>query len=357
MRLLLVSHPPLIPELGVPQVVLSLAHALRERGHDTLAWSPEPLPPGTRWWDRWRAQRSALERFVREAGPFDAIDAPAISLGPHLGRAARLVARSFQPEMLYMKADLRAQLLRPTWRTPFHAAHGVVVSAAVIRGWKRAALIVCQGTLERDWMLRRFPRWAPRLRVWVVAPPAAERAALATVRRERVQRPGRGTRFLWIGRWTAHKGTARLVRFLRERAASHPDDSFTVAGCGPAAERDLPPGLLRDGRLRIVPSFPRADLPALLTAHDAGLFTSSVEGWGLCLNEMLEAGLPVYATRAGGVADLAPYWADRLRAFPPPARLEPPGPEPDLAPYFERFSWPETARLYEEDLLALEPRP
>lgn len=356
MRILLVSHPPLDPRLGVAQIALSLTAALRDRGHDALAWSPEPLPPGTRWWDRWRAQRSALESFVAEAGPFDVVEAPALSVGPRLGRAGngagRVVARSFQPELLYLVDNLRADLRRPTPGTPLRAAWTGLVSAGLLRGWSRSSLIFCLGTLERDWMRRRFPRLAPRLRVYVLAPPPADRAALAAVRRGRAPRRGPGTRFVWIGRWAAHKGTARLVRFLRERAAAAPDDTFTLAGCGEGAARDLPAGLLHDGRVRLVPAFQRAELPALLAEHDAGLFTSSVEGWGLSLNEMLEAGLTVHATPAGGVADLAPFWGDRLRPFPPPVRPDPPGAEPDLDGYLSFFSWPEIARRYEADLLA-----
>lgn len=351
MRILLVNHSPLATEAGAAQVTLSLAEALRARGHDALAWSPEPLPPGTRWWNRWLAQRRVLERYVREAGPFDVIDAPALSLGPRLARAALLVARSFQPELLYLADQLRSELRRPTWRTPFHLAHGAIVSAGVVKGWGRASFLLCLGTVERDWMRQRLPRRASRLRVYVVAPPPAERESFATVRRNRRPRTGPGIRFLWVGRWTSHKGTARLVRFLSARAATHPDDRFTLAGCGQEAARDLPADLLRNDRVRIVPAFHRAELPALLAEHDAGLFTSTVEGWGLSLNEMLESGLTVYATTAGGVADLAPYWGDRLRPFPPPAHPAPPAPEPDLEPYFERFSWPGIARRYEEDLL------
>ena len=362
MRILLVSHPPLDPELGGAQIALSLAEALCSRGHDALAWSPEPLPPGTRWWERWRAQRRALERFVAEAGPFNVVEAPAISVGPRLGRtgrgAGRVVARSFQPELLYLADNLRADVRRPTPGTPLRALWTGVVSAAVIRGWSRSELVFCLGTLERDWMRRRFPRLAPRLRVYGLAPPSADRAAFAAVRGSRTPRQGPGTRFLWIGRWASHKGTERLVHFLRERAAAAPDDIWTLAGCGEAAVRDVPAGLLRDGRVRIVPAFRRTELPALLSGHDAGLFTSTVEGWGLCLNEMLEAGLTVYATRAGGVADLAPFWRDRLRPFPPPVRPEPPGAEPESEPdldgYLSFFSWPEIARRYEEDILVAE---
>jgi glycosyltransferase involved in cell wall biosynthesis len=357
MRILLVCHPPLAAESGAAQITLNLAEALRARGHDAQAWSPEPAmsdeSTSDRWWDRWQRQRRAIEQFVAAQDRFDVIDLPSVSASPLLARAAFLVARSFQPDLRYFACTFREQLRRPMLRLPFHALYDASVSAAILQGWRRSPVLLCLGSAERAWMRQRFPRWAPRLRHYVVAPSTAEREALAAVRERR--RPtgaaGPGTRFLWIGRWVAHKGTGRLTRFLAERAASHPDDTFTLAGCGPGAEQDLPGHLLREGRVRLVPSFPRGELPALLAAHDAGLFTSEVEGWGLSLNEMLEAGLTVYATPAGGVADLQPFWGGRLRPFPPPARPEADPAEPDLGAYLSFFSWPEIARRYEEEVL------
>lgn len=139
---------------------------------------------------------------------------------------------------------------------------------------------------------------------------------------------------------------------MRERAAAFPLDTFTLAGCGSEAAGDLPPGLVAAGRLRLLPTFRREELPDLLARHDAGLFTSTSEGWGLCLNEMLETGLPVAATPAGGVEDLRPYWGPQLRAFPPRGEIAATAPEPgDLARYFARFSWEEIGRRYEEEIL------
>jgi len=350
-RILLVSHPPLAGESGAAQITLSLAAALRARGHDAVAWSPEPLPH-TRWRPRWPLQRRAIERFVEQTGPWDVLDLPAISVSPLLSQAGRVVARSFQPEILYLREDLRAQFRSGSLRAPLHALYGGLASLALLQGWRRSPVLLSLGAAEHDWMRRRFPRWADRLRHYVVAPPPAEREALARVRSERGRGiAGPGIRFLWIGRWAAHKGTRCLVRFLQERSATHPLDTFTVAGCGTAVERDVPADLLRQGRVRLVPSFRRDELPGLLAAHDAGLFTSSIEGWGLCLNEMLESGLTVYATRAGGVADLEPFWGSRLLPFPPAGASTPEGPEPDLAGYLARFSWPEISRRYEEEVL------
>jgi len=354
-RILLVSHPPLTAELGAAQIAINLAEALRGRGHDAVAWSPHPLPPGTRWWNLWRRQTRALEEHAAAHGPFDVIDTPAISASRETARHGRLVVRSVQPELRYLLLDLWSDLRRrPSPRALANAALGVPRAAAILGGWRRAGFILCLGSHELAWMRRRFPRWNRKLGFYVCALSSGEREALAGVRRARRQESGRrGVRFLWIGRWSAQKGIRRLLRFLRERIASHPGDTFTLAGCGPAVEGDLSPPWLRDGRVRLVPSFPRRELPEILAGHDAGLFTSGIEGWGLGLVEMLESGLTVFATEAGAVADLGPYFPASLRPFPPPPEIALSSLE-DLAAngYYERFSWPGIARAYEEQVLA-----
>lgn len=356
MRILIISHPPLSAEFGAAQIALSLAGALCARGHDALAWSPEPLPGATHWWNHWRLQRETIERFVAEQEPFDVIDAPAISASSELARRGRLVVRSIQPELLYIFYELKGDLLRrgfPSYRVVPHALVDSRRVAAILAGWRRAHRILCMGRLEQAWMTRWFPFWASKLGCYLCAPSAADRRALAEVRRRRSRSARRATRFLWIGRWASHKGTSRLLHFIRRQAVANPADTFTLAGCGTGVESHCPPEWLRSGRVRIVPSFSRAELPSLLAGHDAGLFTSSAEGWALSLNEMLESGLPVFATEAGAVADLRPFFPHSLHSFPPPAHFEPPAQVEDLATngYYRRFEWNEIARSYEKQVL------
>ncbi|HJX27105.1 MAG TPA: glycosyltransferase family 4 protein [Thermoanaerobaculia bacterium] len=350
------SHPPLVAELGASQLALQLAEGLRTLGHDALAWSPSPLPAGTRWWNVSASQRQRIERFAAEHGPFDLIDTPAITASARLARSGPLVVRSVQPELLYLLHGVREDLRRPlpSPRVLAHTAVAVRQAADIVAGWRRARAIVCLGGHELAWMRRRFPAWTAKTTSYVIAPPPAERHDLAEVRRKRPDHPpGPGTRFLWIGRWAAHKGTRTLLDFLTARLGTHPDDVVTIAGCGPAAELEIQAEWLRTGRVRLLPSFTRAGLPPLLASHDAGLFTSSVEGWGLILNEMLESGLPVYATEAGGVTDLRPYFPRSLRPFPPPPRIEP-APLEDLRAngYFQRFDWSAITREYERQVLS-----
>lgn len=356
MRILVVSHPALAAELGAAQIALNLAAALRDRGHDARAWSPEPLPAGTRWWNLWLHQRRAVERFVAAEGPFDVVDTPAISATRTLARLAPLVVRSVQPELRYLWAGIRSDLgSHPSPRAAAHALLGGPRAAAIVSGWRRGRGILCLGREELAWMRRRFPWWAAKLGLYVCAPRPEERLAFAEVRRQRRAAAGPGggggTRFLWIGRWTAHKGTRRLLRLLRERIAGSPREVFTLAGCGPI-ERRLPEAWLRAGRVRVVPAFTRAELPALLADHAAGLFTSDVEGWGISLNEMLESGMTVFATEAGAVADLRPFFPASLRPFPPPASFDAtPLEDLDANDYYRRFSWPEIALSYERQAL------
>jgi hypothetical protein len=141
------------------------------------------------------------------------------------------------------------------------------------------------------------------------------------------------------------------MRFLRERVDAGTRDAFTIAGCGPDGESALRP-LSARGRVRVVPTFARVELPGLLADHDAGLFTSGVEGWGLVLNEMVEAGLPIYATTAGGVADIRSVLGSFIGPFPPPdgAALPPPLTEDAFAKYEARFRWSAIAERYVESL-------
>jgi len=355
LRLLLVSYPPLSSELGAAQLALSLAAALRERGHEVETWSPEPLPAHSRWYDRWLWQRRRLEEHLARSEPFDAIDAPPIAVSRRVARAAPVIARSVQPDLSYLWCELRAEARRwpPSPRLPLHAAFDLVLSIAVIRGWHRARRVLALGSHERRWLSARFPWLRSKLGHYLCAPSPETRDTLAAVRRTRRRPEGRGVRFLWIGRWAPHKGTRALVRFLRARAASYPDDRFTIAGCGSDAGSDLPESLVAAGRLRLVPTFTRDELPALLAEHDLGLFTSEAEGWGLSISEMIESGMPVAATRTGAVEDLEPLAPDAFLPFPPPRdlSLDDLPVVGDLELYLSKIRWPEIARRYEEELL------
>ena len=209
-----------------------------------------------------------------------------------------------------------------------------------------AGRILCLGSHELSWMRDRYPSLEPRLATYFAAPLAVDRERLRRVRAARTVNPrgGEPLRYLWIGRWSAHKGTERLSEWLSSPQFGASGARVTLAGCGEPREPRLD-ALLRNGSVRLVPTFTREELPNLLAAHDAGLFTSLVEGWGLSLQEMLESGLPVHALESGAMKDLRPYLGPLMEPFPPRA---PPGgiASIDWGAYESRFDWTQIAREY-----------
>jgi glycosyltransferase involved in cell wall biosynthesis len=359
MRILVVCPCPIQPEFGAAQIHLNLAAALRGLGHSVLLWSPYPLSREMHWTAELLEVRGKLDALLRSGEEFDVIDCP-----PHLVGLARVrfararvtwVARSVQPDLRYIWAGLRAQISVRSSDIAGTAALAVWsagVGALVCAGWRASDVVMCFGSAERSWMAGRFPRLRSKLRSYDGAISDEDRVKLARVRAERaVRRYDDPVRYIWIGRWSAHKGITTLLRFLRDRIDAGTNDTFTIAGCAADGERALAP-LASSGRIHVIPTFSRIDLPGLLAAHDAGLFTSHVEGWGLVLHEMVESGIPIYATTAGGVADIRGMLGSFVGDFPPRpgARLPAPPTDEVFAEYEARFRWSAIAARYIESI-------
>lgn len=323
-RILIATHALLAPQYGAAQLAINLAQALKEDGHAAVLWSPS-VPQGTAWWRVRSVMRRQLDRFITENGPFDLVDAPPLLLAPAASRGTVAVARNVQPPVQYLVAELfgsKVRNPRDALRWVLGAATTLSQLPVVLGDWMRAQHILALGELDYAWMKRWMPFLAHKLSVYRPALAAEERRILAGIRARRSRWAGPGVRFLWIGRWAAHKGTRRLADFLRTRRVAAPYDKVTIAGCGKLPDGAIASELLRTERVRVVPSYAREELYGLLKSHDAGLFTSDVEGWGLSLNEMIEAGLPVFATRAGGVPDLERSCPGCLLPFPPPVAID-----------------------------------
>jgi glycosyltransferase involved in cell wall biosynthesis len=357
LRILIATHSPLAPEFGAGQMAINLAAAFRIQGHDVTLWSPYPMPGQTRWWQGLQSlqlMRTKLDEFLQTQEPFDLIDCYAPFITKQVSKSGLVVARSVQPDILYIASNLNnPQKIKDVVLLPFSYIFTVASIFLLLQGWRRAKYILCLGSLELQWMKKWFPWWRSKLFSYNNALSKAEQLELTQIRLNRKKNETEGNRFLWIGRWAAHKGIKELVDFIVKRAASHPQDTFTIAGCGTSVEKDFPSALIQSGRLKVLPSFDRSQLSNLLANHDSGLFTSRVEGWGLVLNEMLESGMPVFATLAGGVLDLQPFFEDMLRPFPPPLQkisdelIKP----TRMDDYYLTFSWEKTADNYVNLLL------
>lgn len=355
LRFLLVTHAPLSREQGAAQLALNLSDGLRALGHEVTVWSPHPVESAGRWWAGLFEMRAKLDEFIRHEPKFDVIDLPASLVTATVGRSAFVVVRSVQPDLRYLFAGLWEGLGRlplAALRLAHHALQAGFQAVLVLQGWRRAGLVVCLGQIELRWMRKYFPMLRDKLGSYVVSPGNEDREALRRVReRRRPRDPGAPLRMLWIGRWVRHKGPDTLVVFAQHWLSVRTQDELTIAGCGVAAPKGVPTDLIDSGRIKVVPDYSRDMLPALLESHDVGLFTSRVEGWGLSLNEMLESGMPVYATEAGGVPDLSAMLPGCVRAFPPDDRPDA-GIGSVIDPDWEAFergcNWTSIAGEYEQ---------
>ena len=108
----------------------------------------------------------------------------------------------------------------------------------------------------------------------------------------------------YVGRLVPEKRPELFVQVAARVTARHPDAVFALVGEGSGAEsaraeaarfgiadRVLLPGFIED-------------LAGVYGASDVFLSTSRYEGFGLAIAEAMAAGLPVVATRVGGVEDV-----------------------------------------------------
>jgi len=358
MRILIVCSCPLKVELGAAQVHLNLATGLRGLGHTVQLWSPYPMRD-VHWATVVHEMRAKLGVFLSSCDTFDVIDCPPVLMRGRFVNATpsdvTWIARSVQPDMLYLWEGVHGHVGASVgaWaRRAALATWSAGIAALVYRGWSVSTFVMCFGLTERAWVWAHFPWLRSKLRSYDGAISDSDRIELARVRGARQPNRGDGpVRYIWIGRWIEHKGVDTLLRFLRERLAEGTNEEFTIAGCGPAGVRALAP-LVGSERVRVIEGFTRSELPGILAAHDAGLFTSRAEGWGLVLNEMVESGLPVYATSAGGVDDIRSVLGPFIQNFPPPRGAAPPplpGQEAQ-ARYEARFRWQAIAERYVDSI-------
>lgn len=109
---------------------------------------------------------------------------------------------------------------------------------------------------------------------------------------------------LHVGRLVPEKRPDLFLRVACEVLGTQPDTRFVLVGGGPGTDglRGLAEELGVSGKV-IFAGFVE-NLRAVYAAADVFVSTSRYEGWGLAVAEAMAAGLPVVATRVGGVEDV-----------------------------------------------------
>ena len=310
LRILLVGDYPDDPRLGSAKVM----HALRDEfialgQHCETLFSAEIGGRGSRQVRQAitpaLAMRAIGRRFQR--GAFDVVDA-ASAEGLWLGLARRAgryrntayICRSHGLEHLNyrrMLDDAAAGLTdKPWWRRawyPMSRLSQVALAARLADG-----LVVLT---ERDWSYALSRSWQPPDRVTVIHHGISGRFLASPPARD----AERGAGLLFCGTWDHMKGIAYLVRAMDLLAEREQRPRLTVLGPGiPAADvlasfservRPLVTVIDRADESRVRDEYRR---------HDALVFPSSYEGFGLVVIEAMSQGLPVVATPVGCAATL-----------------------------------------------------
>lgn len=288
---------------GLESVLRIVTAGLHRRGHDVrvlaVAEPGQPLGPF----------REPLER----AGvPVEVL---------------RLPARAYLREIL--KLMLRCRRLRPDVLHS-HGFRSDVVAAVVGRTLGLPLVTTVHGTTGGSWKVRVY-EWVQRLAfhvfdvVAVVSRPLADHLTgkgvpEASVRllpnafesdgeplerdraRETLGAPPSGFLVGWVGRLSREKGPDVCVDALA-RLDGIPWRA-SIVGSGPLREalEERTEALGIDARLRFHGRVPRAG--PLFRAFDVFVLSSRTEGTPIVLFEAIDAGVPVVATRVGGVPDV-----------------------------------------------------
>ena len=306
------------PTLGSPKVFYQLRAELHALGHRCdVVFGDEIRAPTSRQLRQLAAPlgaRAAMARHFSRAA-YDVVDAASaeglwFGVGKRFGRKRRTayVCRSNGLEHLNyqrMLEDAREGLAPKPWtrRLWYPLSRLSQVAAAA----KIADRLLLLNGADRDFALAH--RWQPADRIDVVAH-GVSRTMLEDDPATDLPR-GRG--LLFCGTWDHMKGIHYLVEAY-EQLCSSESRRLTILGPGVPASDVL--AMFSDrarARVRVVPRAPEADVLTAYREHDALLFTSTYEGFGLVLLEAMTQRLPVIATPAGCGSDLVSDGVTGLR--------------------------------------------
>ena len=126
-------------------------------------------------------------------------------------------------------------------------------------------------------------------------------------------------RILYAGHFGAHKGVGTLLEALAQLPSlvspEAPQVELQLAGEGPqeVAYRSQIAALALGGRVNILGKVPPGDMPALYAECDLVVLPSIwAENQPVCLMEAMAAGLPVVASRIGGIPELIEHGRNGL---------------------------------------------
>jgi glycosyltransferase involved in cell wall biosynthesis len=314
-HLLILTWPVHIPG-GVNEAVLGLALQLQARGYrptvGVTSWSKDPQPAETRGIEvvslglreplSQEAGLRLLPGFLRTLLP----DSRAL-LALLRDRNIQVVNSHFPSLNVAIIVMLKALgLYRGKLVLTFHGADIGEISRStglVRRAWqaliRRAdGVVACSDALRRDVL-----QFAPQARVTTIHNGADIGLFNGIVRTP----PAAIRRILHIGKFEHKKSQDVILRAFKRLLETHPDCSLVlIGGFGPSLEetRVLIAELGLQKQVEMHVNVPHDQLPEFMSRADLFILPSRSEPFGIVLLEAGAAGLPVIATRVGGIPEL-----------------------------------------------------
>jgi glycosyltransferase involved in cell wall biosynthesis len=288
---------------GADQQILTLARAMRARHHEIRIVSLAPLG------------QMGLEA-QREGIPTESLELQrGVSDIPRIVRLVRMI-RAWRPDVLHshlVHANLLARALRPFTRVPalVSTIHSINDGGPL---WM-AAYRLTSGAVDRVTVISRLAGEhylaigaVPR-RLLEIVPNAVDTdrfrrlpSARIALRRE-LRLDGE---FVWlaVGRFEEAKDYPTMIAAFARLAAATPHSRLLLVGKGTLKENVEQ--LVQEAGLGGMVHFlgVRRDVAELMSAADGYLLSSAWEGMPVVLLEAASVGLPIVATRVGGVAEV-----------------------------------------------------
>lgn len=309
----MLSHIPIVRELGEGRICLELSEAFRKLGHRVETFDCRDAFPGERPARRHRLQplrfAGPAREYVRRHGArFDVVDALQ-GVGPipkrKLGYEGLVVSRSGGLYAFYLQ-DLQRQRRASPERLPGTRAGQLLASwvqrraaAACEQSMLSADLVNVPNEDERSYLSEQLGVGERCIvnPLGVSAEHAAALVAHAAPAAERL----RTQEVAFIGAWSLRKGAADWPDIIRRTRELAPGTRFRFLGTGVESGKVLSDlGLPSSEGVAVVPRYQAGELPALLSTATVGALPSYIEGWGLGVLEQLAAGIPTVAYDVSG---------------------------------------------------------
>ncbi len=240
----------------------------------------------------------------------------ALAIARRLARGDVAVVHSHWILPQGLTAGIAARLFRVPHVATIHGGDAFALSGRWLRWCKRLACRLSDVvTVNSSATRAAVAGFAPRLQrveyipMGVSEDPCRDPAQVARLRSR--YRSGSGPLLIFVGRLIEEKGVGDLIRAMPLLLPELPDARLVVVGEGPGRVgfEGLAATVAPPGTVAFAGWVAAAEVPCFLAAADifVGPSKAAPDGWreaqGLTFAEAMMAGIPVVATRSGGIPD------------------------------------------------------